>query len=115
MLPAALSGVREVVAYGHSIKGEVRVFDVEGAYVQSPLGGARTFGRPNSRLWPPHWHGRFRRRASSAVWPLHGRPRPLRRAETETAAQQPARLRVLDLASSCGAVNQPPPEACTRA
>lgn len=75
MLPASLAAVREVVAYGASIKGETRLFDVEGAYVQSALGGPPCFGRPNRRLWPRSWASRYWRPVLRVWRAIYGMPR----------------------------------------
>lgn len=74
MLPAAMSGVRGVVAYAYAVKGVTKVFDVEGAYVKSRLGGAKAFGRLHKSLrrsrknlrpdwWAQHFH--------NPVLPIH--------------------------------------------
>lgn len=64
-----------MISYAYSVKGKVVVFDVEGAYVKSRLGGARTFGRLNRRLWPQSWHGKYTRPVLPVWMALYGLPR----------------------------------------
>lgn len=75
MLPAAMSGVRGVVAYAHAVKGVTRVFDVEGAYVKSKLGGSKTFGRLNKCLRPAWWADYFRDPVNPIHMAMYGIPR----------------------------------------
>lgn len=75
MLTAATSGVRSVVAYGHSAKGIVVVFEIEGTYVKSKLGGAKTFGRLNKGLWPEWWHSQFYSPVLPIWMAMYGLPR----------------------------------------
>lgn len=75
MLPASMAGARGVVAYSHSVKGATKVFDVEGAYVKSRLGGAKTFGRLNTCLFPKEWARQFHRPVLPIHMAMYGIPR----------------------------------------
>jgi len=61
VLPPGLSGIRTVIAFGHSL-GALNEYgaltaDVDAAYVHARLGGPKTYARLHASLKPSNWDG----------------------------------------------------------